>query len=88
VRQQIFHRTSVWPSISRSIEENEETVIRVVDTPVLSEWLKTSWKTANEQGLNQPSPKEIGALKSPADQKSPPRTTRRAMIRSSSTGPF
>jgi hypothetical protein len=37
---EISHQTSVWPSISRSIEENEETVIRFVDPPVLSEWLK------------------------------------------------
>jgi hypothetical protein len=70
--------------ISRSIEENEETVIRVADTLVLHEWLKELRKTIHEQGLNQLSLKEIGALKSPPTRKLTANDPRRAMIRSSS----
>ena len=45
----------------RSIGENEGIIIRVGDTPAPPEWLKRSWESAHEQGLEELSSEEIDA---------------------------
>ncbi len=48
--------------LGRSIAENEEIIIRATTTsPSVPEWLQASWKSAQEQGLDQLSMEEIDA---------------------------
>ena len=47
--------------LGRSIAENEEISIRATTSPSVPEWLQTSWKSAQEQGLHQLSVEEIDA---------------------------
>jgi hypothetical protein len=47
--------------LGRSIAENEEISIRATTSPSVSEWLQASWKSAQEQGLDQLSVEEIDA---------------------------
>src|SRR5207253_5249098 len=47
--------------LGRSIAENEEISIRATTSPSVPEWLQTSWKSAQEQGLDQLSVEEIDA---------------------------
>jgi hypothetical protein len=47
--------------LGRSIAENEEISIRTTISPSAPEWLQASWKSANEQGLDQLSMEEIDA---------------------------
>src|SRR5437870_11528818 len=41
--------------LGRSIAENEEISIRATTSPSVPEWLQTSWKSAQEQGLDRKS---------------------------------
>jgi hypothetical protein len=45
----------------RSMAENEEISIRTATSPTAPEWLQASWKSAQEQGLNQRSTEEMDA---------------------------
>ena len=45
--------------LGRSIAENEEISIRATTSPSVPEWLQASWKSAQEQGLDQLSVEEI-----------------------------
>jgi len=47
--------------LGRSIAENEEIIIRATTSPSVPEWLQASWKSAQEQGLDQLSMEEIDA---------------------------
>jgi hypothetical protein len=47
--------------LGRSIAENEEISIRATASPTVPDWLKASWKSAKEQGLDQLSMEEIEA---------------------------
>jgi hypothetical protein len=47
--------------LGHSIAENEEISIRATTSPSVPEWLQTSWKSAQEQGLDQLSVEEIDA---------------------------
>jgi hypothetical protein len=47
--------------LGRSIAENEEISIRATTLPSAPEWLKASWKSAKERGLDQLSMEEIDA---------------------------
>ncbi len=47
--------------LGRSIAENEEIIIRTTTAPPTPEWLQASWKSAEDQGLDRLSMKEIDA---------------------------
>jgi hypothetical protein len=47
--------------LRRSITEDEEIIIRTTASPAAPEWLKKSWESAKEQGLDQLSIEEIEA---------------------------
>jgi len=47
--------------LGRSIRENEEIIIRAADSPSTPEWLRSSWQSAQKQGLDRLSPDEIDA---------------------------
>ena len=47
--------------LGRAIGENEEIIISTTDLPFAPEWLKRSWKSAQEQGLDRLSTEEIDA---------------------------
>ncbi len=47
--------------LGRSIAENEEIIIHTATSPSAPEWLQASWKTAEDQGLDQLSVEEIDA---------------------------
>ena len=47
--------------LGRAIAENEEISIRATTLPSAPEWLQVSWKSAQEQGLDQLSMEEIDA---------------------------
>jgi hypothetical protein len=47
--------------LGRSIAENEEIIIRTTTLPSAPEWLQASWKSAEDQGLDQLSVEEIDA---------------------------
>jgi len=47
--------------LGRSIAENEEIIIRTTTSPSAPEWLQASWKSAEDQGLDQLSVEEIDA---------------------------
>lgn len=47
--------------LGRSIADNEEISISLTTSPSVPEWLQTSWKSAQEQGLDQLSVEEIDA---------------------------
>ncbi len=47
--------------LGRSIAENEEITIRTNSTPSAPDWLQASWKSAEDQGLDQLSNEEIDA---------------------------
>ena len=54
-------RLAIESLLGRSIGENEEIIIRTADSPREPEWLRRSWESAKEQGLDQLSPEEIEA---------------------------
>jgi hypothetical protein len=45
--------------LGRSTAANEEISIRATTSPSVPEWLQASWKSAQEQGLDQLSVEEI-----------------------------
>lgn len=45
--------------LGRSISEQEEISIRVATSPSAPEWIKRSWESAQQQGLDQLSMEEI-----------------------------
>jgi hypothetical protein len=47
--------------LGRSIAENEEISILTSNSPSAPEWLRSSWQSAKEQGLDQLSVEEIEA---------------------------
>ena len=55
-------KTAIESLLGRSIAEDEEISIRALASPPSApEWLKASWKSAEEQGLDQLSMEEIDA---------------------------
>jgi len=47
--------------LGRSIAENEVIIINTTTSPSAPEWLQVSWKSAEDQGLDQLSVEEIDA---------------------------
>jgi len=47
--------------LGRSIRENEEIIVRAADSSSAPEWLRSSWQSAQKQGLDRLSPDEIDA---------------------------
>jgi hypothetical protein len=47
--------------LGRAIAENEEIIIRTTTSPSAPDWLQASWKSAEDQGLDQLSAEEIDA---------------------------
>jgi hypothetical protein len=47
--------------LGRSIAENEVIIINTTTSPSAPEWLQASWKSAEDQGLDQLSVEEIDA---------------------------
>jgi hypothetical protein len=45
-------RLAIESLLGRSIGENEEIIIRTTDSPSAPEWLRRSWESAQEQGLD------------------------------------
>ena len=54
-------RLAIESLLGRSIGENEEILIRTTDSPSAPDWLKRSWESAQEQGLDRLSAEEIDA---------------------------
>lgn len=54
-------RVAIEDLLGRAIGENEKIIIRTADTPTPPEWLRRSWETAQEHGLDRLSEKEIDA---------------------------
>jgi hypothetical protein len=54
-------KTVIESLLGRSIAENEEITIRSAASPSAPEWLKASWKSAEDLGLDQLSTEEIDA---------------------------
>jgi len=54
-------KTVIESLLGRSIAENEEISIHASAAPFAPEWLKVSWKSSAEQGLDQLSMEEIDA---------------------------
>jgi hypothetical protein len=54
-------RLALESLLGRSIREDEEIIIRTADTSAAPEWLKRSWESAQDQGLDRLSPEEIDA---------------------------
>jgi hypothetical protein len=54
-------KVAIESLLGRSLAENEEISIRATASPSVPEWLQASWKSAQEQGLDQLSPEEIDA---------------------------
>jgi hypothetical protein len=57
--------------LGRSIAENEEISICATTSPSVPEWLQASWKSAQEQRLDQLSMEEIDAEMSAARKARP-----------------
>jgi hypothetical protein len=54
-------RLAIESLLGRSIAENEEIIICTTTAPPAPEWLEASWKSAEDQGLDQLSVEEIDA---------------------------
>jgi hypothetical protein len=54
-------RLAIESLLGRAIAENEEIIIRTTTPPSVPEWLQASWKSAEDQGLDQLSVEEIDA---------------------------
>lgn len=54
-------RVAIESLLGRAIAENEEISISTVSQPSSPEWIKASWQSAQEQGLDQLSMDEIDA---------------------------
>ena len=54
-------RLAIESLLGRSISDNEEIVIRTSELPPAPEWLRRSWESAQEQGLDRLSTQEIDA---------------------------
>jgi len=54
-------RLAIVSLLGRSVGENEEIIIRTTASPSAPEWLRRSWESAQEQGLDQLSSEEIDA---------------------------
>ncbi|PYX04868.1 MAG: hypothetical protein DMG88_23330 [Acidobacteria bacterium] len=52
-------RLAIETLLGRAIGENEEIIIRTAGASSAPEWLKRSWDSAQEQGLDQLSAEEI-----------------------------
>ena len=52
-------RLAIESLLGRAIGENEKIIIRTADTSSATEWLKSSWDSAQEQGLDRLSTEEI-----------------------------
>ena len=52
-------RLAIESLLGRSIGENEEIIIRTIDSPPVPEWLRRSWESAQQQGLDRLSSEEI-----------------------------
>jgi hypothetical protein len=54
-------RLAIEGLLGRAIGEHEEISIRAIPSPPTPDWLKKSWETAQEQGLDRLSAEEIEA---------------------------
>jgi hypothetical protein len=54
-------RLAIESLLGRSIRENEEIIIRTSETPAAPEWLRKSWDTAQEEGLDRLPAEDIDA---------------------------
>jgi hypothetical protein len=54
-------RLAIEGLLGRAIGEHEEISIRATAPPSAPDWLKMSWESAQEQGLDRLSPEEIEA---------------------------
>ena len=54
-------RLTIEGLLGRPITENEEILISAGESPEAPEWLAKSWKSAQQQGLDQLSAEEIEA---------------------------
>jgi len=54
-------RLAIESLLGRSISDNEEIVIRTSELPPAPEWLRRSWESTQEQGLDRLSTQEIDA---------------------------
>lgn len=52
-------KVAIESLLGRSISEQEEISIRVAISPSAPEWIKRSWESAQQQGLDQLSMEEI-----------------------------
>jgi hypothetical protein len=54
-------RLAIEGLLGRALAENEEIRISTSAAPAAPNWLRRSWQTAQEQGLDRLSPEEIDA---------------------------
>jgi hypothetical protein len=54
-------RLAIEGLLGRAIDDYEEITIRASASPSAPDWLKKSWESAQEQGLDRLSPEEIEA---------------------------
>lgn len=54
-------RVAIEGLLGRSIGANEKIIISTADTPAPPEWLRRSWESAQEHGLDRLSAEEIDA---------------------------
>ena len=54
-------RLTIEALLGRAIGENEDIIILTTDSPSAPEWLRRSWESAQEQGLDRLSSEEIDA---------------------------
>lgn len=54
-------RLTIESLLGRSIGENEDIIILATDAPSAPEWLRRSWESAQEQGLDRLASEEIDA---------------------------
>ena len=54
-------RLAIESLLGRSIGDNEEIIIRSSELPAAPEWLRRSWRSAQEQGVDRLSAEEIAA---------------------------
>ena len=54
-------RVAIESLLGRSIGENEQIIIRTTNSPSVPEWMRRSWESAQEQGLDRLSSEEIDA---------------------------
>jgi hypothetical protein len=54
-------RLAIESLLGRAIGDNEEIIIQTSELPAAPDWLRRSWRSAQEQGLDRLSAEEIDA---------------------------